>query len=266
MAQVTINGIELQFDSAGKGDPLLLIAGYGCDRTIWSLVAPILAERFRVITFDNRSIGQSSGDTSSISIRQLADDAAALLDALGVESAHVAGHSMGGMIAQELTLRLPNRVRSLILLSSWAQLDARGKAIIETWGDLAKKVDAETITRVILPWLYTGAFYDRPGAIEQIIELVLANPYPPSPEVQHQQSRAISASNTSDRLDRIQCPTLVAVGREDILVPDQFSEQLAQGIRGAKLEVLDRTGHGMLIETPTEVASTMSAFLTQLER
>jgi pimeloyl-ACP methyl ester carboxylesterase len=266
MAHVAVSGIELEVDSTANGDPLLLIAGYGCDRTIWSLVAPILAERYRVITFDNRGIGQSSGNASSISIRQMADDAAALLASLGIASAHVAGHSMGGMVAQELTLHHPDKVRSLTLLSSWAQLDARGTAIIESWGDLANKFDAETITRVILPWLYTSAFYNRPGAIEQIIELVLANPNPPSPEVQYQQSRAISASNTSDRLEKIQCSTLVAVGREDILVPIRCSEQLAAAIRGAKLAVLDNTGHGMLIETPTEVANTMSAFLNQLGR
>jgi pimeloyl-ACP methyl ester carboxylesterase len=266
MAQVAVNGINLQFDSAGSGDPLLLIAGYGSDRTNWSLVAPILAEQYRVISFDNRGIGQSSGDASSISIRQMAEDVAALLDALNIASAHVVGHSMGGMVAQELTLHHPHKVRSLLLLSSWAQLDDRGNAIIESWGDLAKKIDAETLTRLILPWLYTSAFYARPGAIEQIIQLVLANPYPPSPEVLNRQSRAISASNTSDRLDKILCPTLVAVGREDILVPVQFSQELAAEIRGAKLELLGNTGHEMLIETPTEVASTMSAFLNQLER
>lgn len=265
MPHIAVNGIPLHYESAGKGDPLLLIAGYGCDLTIWSLVAPLLADRFRVISFDNRGIGQSTGSASSISILQMADDAAALLDALEIASAHIAGHSMGGMIAQELALNHPSKVRSLTLLSSWTQLDARGRAIIESWGDLSRQADAETVTRLMLPWLYTSAFYARPDAIEEIIKLVLANPNPPSPDVLYQQSRAITASNTANRLDRIQCPTLVAVGKEDVLVPIRFSEQLVAGIREAKLIVLEKTGHGMLIETPVEVASTMPAFLNQLE-
>src|SRR5262249_51251302 len=111
MPKVQVNGSDLYYESRGTGDPLLLIAGFACDHTIWSLVVPILASRHRVVVFDNRGTGQTSSPDRDFSIRQLAEDAAGLLDAIGLTSAHVAGHSMGGMIAQELALAHPEKVR-----------------------------------------------------------------------------------------------------------------------------------------------------------
>src|SRR5262245_22618692 len=130
MPKVPANGIDVYYEAHGAGDPLLLVAGFGCDHTIWSGLVPALAARHRVILFDNRGTGQTSGAVTGV--RQMADDAAGLLDALGPGPAHVAGHSMGGMIAQELALAHPGRVRSLALLSSCARLDDRGRAIIES--------------------------------------------------------------------------------------------------------------------------------------
>ena len=98
-----------------------------------------------------------------------------------------------------------------------------------------------------------GAFFARSGAIEQLIDQILANPYPPSVQAIYNQSRAIGACNTSDRLSEIDHPTLIMVGSKDILLPVAFSEQLARSIRGAELLVLENTGHGMLVESPDSV-------------
>jgi pimeloyl-ACP methyl ester carboxylesterase len=170
---------------------------------------------------------------------------------------------MGGMIAQELALAHPERVRSLALVSSAARLDERGRAIIEAWGDLPRQLDAVTATRLILPWLYTSAFYARPGAVEQVIAQVVANPYPPSAAGIHHQSRAVSAFDASDRVGAICCPTLVLTGREDILLPVSYAEELARGVRGAELLVLQGTGHGLLIESPAAVAAAVLDFLAR---
>jgi 3-oxoadipate enol-lactonase len=97
---------------------------------------PLLASQYRVIVFDNRGVGQTSAPNTPHSIRQMAEDAAGLLDAMGLSRVHVAGHSMGGQIAQELALAHPGRVRTLMLLASCARLDERGKAVIESWGEL----------------------------------------------------------------------------------------------------------------------------------
>lgn len=259
MPKVPANGIDIFHEVHGSGDPLLLIAGFGCDHTFWIPILPALAAQYRVVVFDNRGTGQTSGVGTSL--RQLADDAAELLDALGLPTAHVAGHSMGGMIAQELALAHPRRIRSLSLLSTAARVDARGKEIIESWGELPRLVDARTGARLSLPWVQTSAFYAQPGAMEQLIELIVANPYPPSVEGLFHLSRACGAFDATDRLGAIDCPTLVLVGREDILIPVAFSEQLARGIRGAELVILEKQAHGLVLEAGGEVAGAMLDFL-----
>ena len=265
MPKVSVNGIELYYEVQGTGDPLLLVAGFACDHTVWSLVVPQLAAHFRVIAFDNRGAGQSSSLEAVASIRQMAGDAAGLLDAIGLASAHIAGHSMGGMIAQELALAHPDKVQSLQLVSSCAQVDARGRAIIEFWGALPRLVDTETMGRILLPWLHTNAFFAKPGAVEQLLDQYLSYPFPPSAETIQGQSLAISSFGSSSRLGELDCPTLVVVGEEDILFPIEFSRQLVQGIRGAELVVLKKTGHGLLIESPDAVARAMLDFLIKQE-
>jgi pimeloyl-ACP methyl ester carboxylesterase len=263
MPTARVNGSELFYQTQGSGDPLLLIAGFACDQTIWSLVLPALAARHRVIVFDNRGVGRSSAPEGPYTIAQMAADAAGLLDAVGSGPVHVAGHSMGGQIALELALAQPQRVRSLALLCCAARNDERGKAIIEAWGELPRLVDAEMGARLSLPWIYTSAFYARPGAVQQRIAAMLAYPFPPDPQGLYHQSRAVSGFDALDRLGRIRCPTLVLAGGEDILIPVAFSEELARGIAGAQLVVLPRTGHGLLIESPDAVAAAVLDFLSR---
>jgi len=263
MPKVQVNGIELYVETHGDGEALLLIAGFACDHSMWSQVVPALAGHYRVIVFDNRGVGRSAAPDSPYTIRAMAGDAAALLDEIGVGQAHVAGYSMGGQIAQELTLARPGQVRSLMLLSSCARCDERNKAIMETWGELPGVVEPRLMARLLLPWLYSNAFFTRPGAVEQLLTLLLENPHPATPQGIYHQSRALGDFDTTDRLGDIRCPTLVLVGKEDALLPVAFSQQLAQGIPGAELVVLEKAGHGLLVEAPEEVAQAMLAFLSR---
>ena len=263
MPKLHANGIEIFYEEKGTGEPLLLIAGFACDHTNWSQMIPLLASRYRVIVFDNRGVGQTSAPGTPYSIRQMAEDAAGLLDAIGLSCVHVAGHSMGGQIAQELALAHPERVTTLTLLASCAKLDERGKAVIESWGELPRLVDAVTGLRLSFPWIYTSHFYATPGAIERVIEEVFSNSFPPSPLGIYQQSRAITSCDTSTRLDGIKCPTLVVVGNEDILSRLSLSEQLVQGIRGAELVVLEKGGHGLPTESPEATAAVLLGFLSR---
>jgi 3-oxoadipate enol-lactonase len=123
MPKIRTNGIELFYEESGTGEPLLLIAGFACDHTNWRKLVPLLAPTSRLITFDNRGVGQSSSPETPYSIRLLAGDTIALLDAIGLDSVHLAGHSMGGQIALELALAGPGRLKSLILLSSCAKME-----------------------------------------------------------------------------------------------------------------------------------------------
>src|SRR6185503_2959995 len=121
MAKVRVNGIELNYVEAGSGEPVLMIMGFGGDHLAWGFQVPALSARYRVIAFDNRGAGQSRVPDVPYLTRMLADDAVGLLDALGVERAHVIGASMGGMIPQEVALGHPGRVRSLQLHCTYAQ-------------------------------------------------------------------------------------------------------------------------------------------------
>lgn len=261
MPKVNVNGIDLFYDIKGVGEPLLLIAGFLCDHTYWSLLTPSLVKQYQVIRLDNRGMGQSSAPEDSYSIQEMANDAAALLDYLKIDKVHLAGHSMGGQIAQELTLAYPEKVKSLILLSSLAKGDVRFNSIIETWGELPQILDLKLYEQVVLPWIFTEEFYALPGMIEIIIEIAVNYRFPPSPAQLYHHSRAIVKCNTTDRLKNIHCPTLVLVGKQDILTPVHYSQQLAQNIPHAQLCVIDAGGHGFLVESPDIVASAMLKFL-----
>ena len=131
MPKVQANGIELFYEESGAGEPLLLIAGFGCDHTNWRKLVPLLASSYRLITFDNRGVGQSTSPATPYTIGQMAEDTIGLLDAIDLTSVHIAGHSMGGQIALELALACPGRVKSLILLASCVKMDERGRTVIE---------------------------------------------------------------------------------------------------------------------------------------
>jgi pimeloyl-ACP methyl ester carboxylesterase len=261
MPKIQTNGIDLFYDVQGVGEPLLLLAGFLCDHSYWSLVMPSLVKQYQVIRLDNRGMGRSSAPDSPYSIQQMANDAVGVLEQLGITKVHVAGHSMGGQIAQELVLRHPEKISSLMLHSSWAKCDGLFHAVIETWGELLGTLDLKLYEKVVLPWIFTDTFYSTPGMIEAVIDMAINYPFPPTTHGVYHQSRAILSSNTSTRLQDIHCPTLVVVGRQDILTPIKFSEQLVQGIPNAKLVILEDVGHGFLVESPDTLARTMLSFL-----
>jgi 3-oxoadipate enol-lactonase len=261
MPMLTANGIEIHYELRGSGTPLLLIAGFGCDHLIWVTAVPALAAQHQVILFDNRGTGRTSAPDRPYTVPEMAEDAAGLLDKLGVRQADVAGHSMGGQIALELALSHPDKVRSLTLLCSLARCDARQKALIETWGELPRILEPLMVARVIQPWMFTEAFYARPGAVDQLLGALTQNPFLPPAHALYHQSRAVSAADLSDRLGNVRCPTLVLAGREDILVPMHFAEELAGGIPNAELVVLEKVGHGMLIEAPAAVSGAILRFV-----
>jgi 3-oxoadipate enol-lactonase len=264
--KILSNGIELFYEETGAGEPLLLIAGFACDHTNWSKLSPLLASANRLITFDNRGVGQSTSPKTTYSIRQMADDTVGLLDAIGLDRVHVAGHSMGGQIALEVALTCPKRIKSLMLLASCARMDERGRAVIELWGEFPRLLDPTTAIRLSLPWIYTTRFYATPGAIDEVIKEILANPFPPTASGIYQQSRAIISYDASARLCEIKCPGLVVVGDEDILGGLSPSADLARGISGAQLVILKQAAHGLLTESFEATAASMREFLADLER
>ena len=181
MPKVRVGDIELHYVEHGEGDPLLLVMGFGGDHLAWGLQMPAFAARHRVIAFDNRGVGQTGAPDAPYTTLEMADDAVGLLDALGIERAHVLGVSMGGMIAQELALNHPGRVRTLQLHCTYARPDGYILALVDAWRRIRTTFDHEHSLRTIALWLFAPAtFNERPEFVEMLLQSALANPYPQS--------------------------------------------------------------------------------------
>src|SRR5262245_45353726 len=248
---VRVNDIEMHYQDVGDGEPVLLIMGFGGDITAWAFQIPEFAARYRVIAFDNRGVGQSDAPDQPYTTRMMADDALGLMDALGVDRAHVLGVSMGGMIAQELALARPDRVWSLHLACTFGRPDAYMLALNSAWREMRIGMGSEATLRALALWLFSPPTYaKRPQLIEALLQSSLANPYPQSVVGFLRQGEAVAAHDALDRLSAIRCPTLVSVAEDDILTPPRFSREIVERIPGAELRLVTSAGHGYFLERP----------------
>src|SRR5215813_4110566 len=241
----------MYYQDVGDGEPLLLIMGFGGDITAWAFQIPDFAARYRVIAFDNRGVGQSDAPDHPYTTRMMADDTLGLMDALGVERAHVLGVSMGGMIAQELVLARPDRVRSLHLACTFGRPDPYMLALNSAWREMRIGLGRESTLRTLGLWLFSPTTYsERPELIEVLLQNSLANPYPQSLIGFLRQGEAVAAHDALERLGAIRCPTLVSVADDDILVPPRFAREIVARIPGAELRTIPAAGHGYFLERP----------------
>lgn len=187
-----------------------------------------------------------------------------MLDALGFAKAHVAGHSFGGQIAQELAIGHPGRVASLALLSTSARSGPRLKEVVETAAKLPASAPPETCCRAFLAWMFSEKFFETPGALEAELARILGNPDPPTLEGLAAQAEAIGEFDAADRAAAIRCPTLVLSGSADALVPPEHARDLAARIRGSVLVLLERGAHDLIHELPEEVPGALLEFLAAL--
>lgn len=261
MPKAPTRDIITYYEEAGSGDPLLMIMGLSGDLQAWALQVPVLSKHFRVITYDNRGAGRSSAPDRPYSIAQMAGDAVALLDQLGIQRAHVLGFSMGGYIAQELAITHPDRVSKLILLATAAEIDGYGRTAVRSWMDSARSnLSREQIVRQRSLFLYSAELLDDADRYERAVLNNLANPYAQADVGFLRQAEAILDWDASTRSSAIKSPTLVVAGKEDILVPARNSEKLAKLIPGATLQVLSG-GHVGCIEFPHEYNEAFLGFL-----
>ena len=243
-------GVQIHYESSGRGPAVLLIMGLAMAATGWWRTVPVLSKSFRVLAFDNRGIG-SSDSAGSYSLRELAEDAVAVLEAAGEESAHVYGISLGGMIAQELALRHPERARSLVLGATTVggpSAPPADRATLDFFRRAAS-IDAEEAIWASVP--YTYAKFRRPEDVARIGEDLarrLANPVDRS--VYARQVGAGIGHDTSFRLDAIAVPTLVVHGEEDRVVPVKNARILAEAIPHGELKIWPGAGHLYTTDEP----------------
>jgi 3-oxoadipate enol-lactonase len=262
MPLVQIDAGDLYYEVVGEGPPLLLIAGFSGNTTGWLPVQPALAEHFTLIMFDNRGAGRSCVPPGPYTTVQMADDALALLDHLGVERAHVLGSSMGGMIAQELALGHPERVDKLILNVTAARPSPVLTQFLEAniWAVEHGMPPAQRMFWV-LPWMASPAIMTRHERVVQTLGVRMANPYPAPDAGLIAQAQAIMGHDAMDRVGQIAAPTLVLAAAEDILTPAAGAQELAEAIPGAQFHLLPRGSHVTAAEYPGEVSEAFLAFL-----
>ena len=253
MPKANVNGVNIDYDVCGQGEPLVLIQGLGGPRSGWIFQTRAFSKYYQVITLDNRGVGKSDKPSQPYTVSTMADDTIALLDHLKVEKAHVLGASLGGMVAQEMAINYPDRVRKLILACTAAGMGHTNGSAVETMGhgSTLTQADIKDPRSVdmgrVMSEVTTLSFNKR---LSKIFFVPLAKTYLRFREVQaiSGQMEAAMAHSTLDRLDQIEAPTLVIVGTGDRLVPSQSSELLANMIPNARLVRVNGGSHPFFME------------------
>ncbi|MFT5143808.1 MAG: pimeloyl-ACP methyl ester carboxylesterase [Rhodothermales bacterium] len=245
-AITTSDGIQIHYELRGSGTPLLLIMGLGADGSVWADHVAEYEQHFQCVLIDNRGVGLSDKPAGPYTSRRMALDVAEVAGALGLQKAHVAGISMGGIIVQELALLRPELLLSAVIISSWARLNAYAVRVFEHMKPARAHMRPEDFMELIQLWIFRSPYYEQHG--EDLAQGRADAGANPSPQPQHGFEAQADACITHDCLERIgsiTTPTLVVVGEDDIFTPLAFSKELAAGIPGAELAVYPGAGHAV---------------------
>lgn len=263
--RVTLRGHDARYEVEGSGPRVLLVMGFGMSGEAWLPLVRRLRDRFTLARYDARGLGQSTPGRGPHHLRGLADDAAALLDHLGWDAAHVAGVSMGGMISQQLALRHRARVRSLALLAThagpgWRLLPSRRAVELFVAANRVSGADRLAVLRELL---FTDPDHPPAEFVEGALDRI-SEPAPLGVRLRH--LRSILAHDTRYALSALHdLPALVVRPDQDILVPPRGSDVLARVLPRARLLALPDGGHGALVERADAVAAGLADFWTGLE-
>ena len=250
MPRAEVGDLAIAYDVHGAGDPILMINGIGAPRAAWALQVPFLAERYQVITFDNRDVGETgpAGNTASYGTDQFARDAAGLLDCLGIERAHIVGASMGGCVAQQFAILFPERTQSVTIICSWATVEPWLDELWEQWECVFRDRGPVEWARTTWLWVFTHRAYRERGFLNGLLKATRMDSNPQTLEMYLRQSHAARTHELLDRLSAIVAPAHVICGEEDIFTPPRYSVEIANAIPGARLTKMPEVGHGMFWE------------------
>ena len=253
------NGTRIYWEESGNGEPILLIMGLGYAHQMWFRTQPVLEARYRTVVFDNRGVGQSDVPEGPYSIAQMADDAAAVLDAASIPRARVLGISMGGMIAQEFALRHPARVERLVLgCTSFGGKTAKvaEKKVLDVLRGRATMTPEEG-AEAMVPYIY-----DARTPRERIDEdLAVRRKVYPSAQGYLAQVQAINTWSCVDRLSELKAPTLIVHGETDQLIPPENASLLKSQIANAEVVMLPHASHIFTTDQPEKAHAAILGFL-----
>ncbi|QIN81938.1 alpha/beta fold hydrolase [Rubrobacter tropicus] len=262
---VRAGDLDIWTEQVGEGPDVLLIGGLGDTVESWQFQLDGLADRYRMTAFDNRGAGRTAMPEGPASAAVMADDAAAVLRALDVPSAHVAGFSMGSAIAQELAVRHPELVRSLVLNSTYARPDALFRSQLDFWRWLPEAAPSgRAFFEAFFTWVYTPRAH-ADGSVAGIVEEALNFAHGQSTGAFQAQVDVCREHDTTDRLPQIAAPTLVLAGEFDVILPPRFGHAVADAIPGARFEVLPGEAHQPFQEIPDKWNARVDAFWQEVE-
>ncbi|HYF45616.1 MAG TPA: alpha/beta hydrolase [Acidimicrobiales bacterium] len=259
-----IGDLDVWVEERGSGPDVLLIGGLTDPVESWAPQLETISDRYHLIAFDNPGAGRTAL-TDELTCASMADVAAGVLDAVGVDRAHVCGFSGGAAVSQELALRHPDRVRSLVLQSTWSRPDAYSRSMMKAWRWLATNApDEESMLEAFFLWVYTARAHEE-GMVEQIIKETLEYPHPQSPEAFLAQLRAFGDHDAHDRLPLVTAPALVIAGDEDRGAPPRMGQIVADLIPRARFHVMEGEAHQPFQEVPEEWNALVTAFWDEVD-
>jgi pimeloyl-ACP methyl ester carboxylesterase len=252
MPQVDVEGLTINYDVQGEGEPLLLIPYVGADHACYAFQLPAYTEHFTCISVDLPGSGESDKPPGPYSTETYADQLAAFLAAIGVERAHVAGVSLGAAVGMHLAARHPDRVKTLSLHSAWPATDEYLRTVLGLWRALAGALPtvADAVIEGIFPFCFMPEMYvERPEYAHALADFVRGRPVQPL-DAFMAQTDAVLAHDASSALGAIQAPTLVTFGAHDLVTSTRFAKPLTSGIVDSELVVFDHLSHAGLHEDP----------------
>ena len=266
MPMVKLNGLNTNYKLEGDGaETIVLVNGLADDLETWAEQVPdFLAAGYRVLRFDNRGIGKSDRPKGPYTTAQMAGDAKALVDHLGIKDFHLVGVSMGGMISQEYALLYGGDLRSLSLCCTYAAPGPFCSRMFALWADMAVTMGVPMVMRDVTLWAFTQEFFEQREATLKEFEAAMAT-LDQSVEPYLAQLHAIQVHDTTARLKAIKTPTMVLAGENDILIPIGLSKRLKDAIPGAEWAT-SKGGHAFLWEHPKPFNNAVIGFISKHRR
>lgn len=265
MPHLDANGQRLYYEVHGEGEPLLCVMGLATDTLAWMAQVPAWSARYRTVIFDNRDVGRSSYADGPYEIADMAADTLALADGLGLQDFHLLGVSMGGAIAQELALTVPQRIRTLTLCVTFGGAGRWGAENARLWSARAARATREEQIDEMLLLCFSEAFFENADAVAFLRRMLLENPNPQTPEGFARQLAATASYEARDRLGQLAMPVHVIGAEQDVLLPVWKSRELAALIPGAQLTVIEGAPHGVNLERAQELNDAVLAFLASVQ-
>lgn len=261
MALAKINGLNLYYEIHGKGQPLVLVAGFACDMLMWFPILDDLKAHFKLLIFDNRCVGRSDTIDKPFSIEDMARDVISLIKDVGFEKAHILGHSMGGCIVQAMAMQERSLFNKIIISNSFIRMNASTSMYQKFIFKLRESnYPVEEIAKGLLPWLLSDTFLENPKNVEAFIQGLVNPPFPQSLIGFKRQLEALLNFDSTNWYKNIQGPALIIGADEDILYPHD-SERLVNGIKEAKFIEFRRLRHLPFVEKPKEFVAIVSNYL-----